>query len=75
MPLVALVPMTSGEPSAWYTTKQAVSVADMLVTFRRALIAADSQRVSPSSLWVITEGRAHRHRIPGGPGSLGRSRS
>jgi hypothetical protein len=44
----------------WYITRQAVADADMFVAFRQALIAADSQRVRLSSLWVITEGRAHR---------------
>jgi hypothetical protein len=31
--------MAPREPPPWYTTKQAVSVADMLVAFRQAPIA------------------------------------
>jgi hypothetical protein len=38
--LVRLVPVAPVSRPPWYTTKQAVSVADMLVAFRQASIAA-----------------------------------
>jgi hypothetical protein len=40
----------------WYTTKQAVSVADMLAAFRRALIAAGyraGQLLQPTSTEIL----------------------